>query len=551
MTSNAAKQIIFTQYGPSGIVQQYVENGVTKTVTQSLDLLEFLEPSNSGDIIQWNGSKWESAPMQSLPVPITFDGEQIKTAYEAEPNAYTDTKDTKLTGIATGATNYGDVDVDSHIGLKNTGGGFLGLHPTINVIDHTTTGSGHFFKSSGAGNMQLVLINAVSSGGGRFGVNAANQCFMANLDGDGLRFINGLGGGTEVMDFDSGTDKWIMYKRLDMLANNIITAGLVDGRNVGADGTKLDTIASNATNYGDADVTTLIGSKDAPDGFLGIAADSSVTISGNNPFVRMNQPVGGVGCPRFEMSRLGVLKADMGTVCVNEQGMAGTVVDDMWIKSVGTLFLGGDYTKALTMNNTQIQAFLPIVTSSTVDGRDVGADGTKLDGIEAGSNYARLGGRAGGQVLSGGTAAAECMKISSTTHATKGCIVLNDVGYASPYQTSVQSTNPATWMEILNNTGANNGCFFGLEGADFELWSYNGGDLKMYTGPAAGNATLALSVKANGNVKIENGELELGTVAKFPTGVAAAGVANNSLFRDSVDDKLKFKDNVGAVNLLY
>ena len=30
-------------------------------------------------------------------------GAEIKTAYEAEANAYTDTKDTKLSGIATGA----------------------------------------------------------------------------------------------------------------------------------------------------------------------------------------------------------------------------------------------------------------------------------------------------------------------------------------------------------------------------------------------------------------------------------------------------------------
>ncbi|KKK79165.1 hypothetical protein LCGC14_2836210, partial [marine sediment metagenome] len=39
---------------------------------------------------------------------VTDAGAEIKTAYEAEANAYTDTKNTKLGGIATNATKYPD-----------------------------------------------------------------------------------------------------------------------------------------------------------------------------------------------------------------------------------------------------------------------------------------------------------------------------------------------------------------------------------------------------------------------------------------------------------
>jgi hypothetical protein len=47
-----------------------------------------------------------------------------------------------------------------------------------------------------------------------------------------------------------------------------------------------------------------------------------------------------------------------------------------------------------------------------------------------------------------------------------------------------------------------------------------------------------------------NGTMMTGDLATF-TAQAAAGVPNNSLFRDSADGKLKYKDNGGTVNALY
>lgn len=73
----------------------------------------------------------------------------------------------------------------------------------------------------------------------------------------------------------------------------------------------------------------------------------------------------------------------------------------------------------------------------TVDGRDVGADGTKLDGIEAAADVtdaanvaaagaAMLPGQAGGQTLKGGTASGEDLNLESTAHATKGKVITKD-----------------------------------------------------------------------------------------------------------------------------
>lgn len=47
------------------------------------------------------------------------------------------------------------------------------------------------------------------------------------------------------------------------------------------------------------------------------------------------------------------------------------------------------------------------------------------------TQYARLDGRATGQVLSGGTAAGEDLSLQSTAHATKGAIIIDDL---SPFQ---------------------------------------------------------------------------------------------------------------------
>lgn len=46
------------------------------------------------------------------------------------------------------------------------------------------------------------------------------------------------------------------------------------------------------------------------------------------------------------------------------------------------------------------------------------------------------------------------------------------------------------------------------------------------------------------------GQFGVGGYVTFAA-IAAAGVPNNSLFRDSADDKLKFRDNGGTVNALY
>ena len=72
---------------------------------------------------------------------------------------------------------------------------------------------------------------------------ASGSADSAAADGAGLTVE---GAGATFTYTHSGT-KWNLNKDLDLGSNNLITAGNVDGRDVSADGTKLDGIESNAT----------------------------------------------------------------------------------------------------------------------------------------------------------------------------------------------------------------------------------------------------------------------------------------------------------------
>jgi hypothetical protein len=70
---------------------------------------------------------------------------------------------------------------------------------------------------------------------------------------------------------------------------------------------------------------------------------------------------------------------------------------------------------------------------------------------------------------------------------------------SSPYAVSIQSAaGTDSWLEILNGVSGN-GCFFGMSGNNFELWSYQGGDLNFYTDTAAASGVVRMKLAANGD----------------------------------------------------
>jgi hypothetical protein len=94
-------------------------------------------------------------------------GAEIKTAYEAEANAYTDTKDTKLSGIALSANNYS--------------------HPTSAGNKHIPSGgsSGQFLKYSSSGTATWASDNndnTTYTAGGDYGMTLSSTEFRLEDD---------------------------------------------------------------------------------------------------------------------------------------------------------------------------------------------------------------------------------------------------------------------------------------------------------------------------------------------------------------------------------
>ena len=72
----------------------------------------------------------------------------------------------------------------------------------------------------------------------------------------------------------------------------------------------------------------------------------------------------------------------------------------------------------------------------------------------------------------------------------------------SQYTLSLQTNSPRTWLEILNNSGANKGVFFGIEGNNFEQWNYQGGDIVFFTAENVSDGVARLTIKNDGKVGI-------------------------------------------------
>ena len=98
----------------------------------------------------------------------------------------------------------------------------------------------------------------------------------------------------------------------------------------------------------------------------------------------------------------------------------------------------------------------------------------------------------------------------------------------SNYTLSVQSNNTDTWLEILNNGGADKGVFYGIKNNDFEQYNWQGGDILFFTSTDASDGYERLRITKDGKVGIGTNspsqKLEVDGNIK-----AASGVYSNNL----------------------
>lgn len=257
------------------------------------------------------------------------------------------------------------------------------------------------------------------------------------------------------------------------VTGNITVSGTVDGRDIAADGTTLDAVASTYVNVSGDTMTGDLAFGDNVKAKFGAGNDLQIYHDSANSWIANNTGTLAVQTNVADASIY--LKADngAGTGVVNYVRAAG---------SSGEVQLYHYGSEKLATKSTGIDVTGNITVSGTVDGRDVAADGTKLDGIATGaevnqnafSNVAVSGQTtvaadaktdtltlaAGSNVTITTNATTDTVTIASTdttystaTATTNGLVKIEDNTTQSVAANAVSSTAGRTYGVQLNSSG--------------------------------------------------------------------------------------------------
>lgn len=131
------------------------------------------------------------------------------------------------------------------------------FHRWASLADGTDVGSscqsfGNVKSISSSSDITRIRVLANHSGG--------NQTFTTGIIGASYK-ASASGGGSGLLNISDSAQGVTV-------TGDIAVSGTVDGRDVASDGTKLDSIASNATAYGDADVDTHLNQANPTSGYV-------------------------------------------------------------------------------------------------------------------------------------------------------------------------------------------------------------------------------------------------------------------------------------------
>ena len=254
-----------------------------------------------------------------------------------------------VTGFATSNAN-GVVSIVTDVANSGVTAGTYGTASQIPIV------------TVGLDGRITAMSNTAVAGVDDFFYTQANNTLTIQT-GDGSVFNSKINAFDENVDFGAGID----------VTGDITVTGTVDGRDIAADGARLDALEDDITIQLNGDVTGTVTSNT---GILALTTDianSGVTAGSYGSASQV--PVITVG-------------ADGRITVASETAVAGVESLD-WYSANNTLQIGTSDGSVFNQNISQFDQDITvnanIAVTGTVDGRDIAADGLKLDGIEAGA----------------------------------------------------------------------------------------------------------------------------------------------------------------------
>lgn len=425
-----------------------------------------------------------------------------------------------LVGDSLAANSFvgGNFIGNQHVGSSFQGGTFTGSTGTFSGLS-ATTGAFDSLSASDAtitsADITTATIDDLNVGGTLSVTGAAS--LSSSLDVTGATTIGGtaqLNGNTALGNASSDTISFNGRVDTDLIPSLNGTFDLGSPLNQWQDVYALNLVAANTTIAGTTSQSFTVNS-DAPAGdtenaslvfFRGAGAPSDAIISWNATSDRfeLNQPVDVAG-----VLTATTLQGDgAGLTNLNASSVAsGTLADARLTANVSLLgqTIGTTEIEDLAITNIKLAGGITDDKLSTISTAGKVADSALS------TNVALLGGRAGGQLLQGGTAASENLTLSSTAHATKGKILFGTsaydevnnrlgIGTASPGARLHVDTGAATTIGQIVRGAAS-------QTADLQQWQDSAGDTLLSVRLAGTPSTGGLEFKTagvTGTVRLEH-----------------------------------------------